>query len=1002
MEAEETQLVVYQAESGGVLHIPVLPTTTVSGVKEFIAQQSGIPPNYQVLLCEHLLLDDTLTLSSYQLPSDDQSVYLFNRKTFMPDALLPTPTTLTVEPIKFEPNITPSKAQIEVVANFLDILSEFRRDRNFAKRVLKAINERLALCRECCAQQVVMVKALMAARANSHHQYQRILRDFDKFKGRHVVVKNKHQNLLDSFETDMIKLRDTPVHPALRTPQIQSLIGVIPENEMRCWAADCKQEHEQLNTQIENLEETIKDIKHTIDAEQSRSPDLTASKSSQIVDNSMKERQDVSAIETSLLEDMASISAKLKDLKEEKINLTQLTDLVKGYDETRKTHRRLIAKLQETDRTFEGILQMVAQTKTRLSMNLYNGLHEVSVLQYRIRKTSDHLTVLKVALERQDKDFTQLLFPRNLPKAYMAGIKEIMRRKAFGAALHQNALAAAQALQSIYAQERSTRERFQSKNGMWLPKAIIPGLDEALPNFGRWIRITEFDKRLPAIDPDPSLVSSLTMRPLISSGSTTTQSEHQSGRMAALERENEQLLSTIEEMKRLQNDIASTKPSPVQSPSNNRPASDSGIIDRSTEYIDRIKDLEEKLNAENVDLRAQLNQAVEEKKFLEQQIQHERETISKFEDQERSRIKETSASQAAFTQQIAESRQDILRARGKSDELDAELARVRKANDTLSETLASVSREKESLFVEKEQLQRQLDQLSLKSRKIVDQFQIKRQKLPNAPLSSSVSEGAGRPITAVSVDSGRESVIHQANQLLQLTKTIGEKNAKITALEDLLSQTEKKQSTQQQLLSRTQSAIENRDSDIQRLQDQVKTAGARLKELEAERDQAQARSGSKAETEELIRQFTQTKSYSLDLEERLKVAHATTVALQGEVQALRATLEVQQNKVEHGLEHPTESSRSNSIPIALKDFKPEDLVLFLADVKTGVYEAYNQGAPHYFLSEESRVAFRDSVEAKAPIQGHIVFVETVESAAAGNAHGLPPGTAYHEVTLGRS
>lgn len=95
-----------------------------------------------------------------------------------------------------------------------------------------------------------------------------------------------------------------------------------------------------------------------------------------------------------------------------------------------------------------------------------------------------------------------------------------------------------------------------------------------------------------------------------------------------------------------------------------------------------------------------------------------------------------------------------------------------------------------------------------------------------------------------------------------------------------------------------------------------------------------------------------------------------------------------------------ELTASKQRMLALSDFKVDDLMCFEFDSSAGRYEAFNRGAPNYFLSEESRELFREQHRTRRDhIIGQVVFIMEFVATAAENPYRLPINTHFYEVTI---
>eukprot|EP00456_Euglypha_rotunda_P039047 TRINITY_DN3000_c0_g1_i3.p1 TRINITY_DN3000_c0_g1~~TRINITY_DN3000_c0_g1_i3.p1 ORF type:complete len:176 (-),score=17.44 TRINITY_DN3000_c0_g1_i3:154-612(-) len=86
--------------------------------------------------------------------------------------------------------------------------------------------------------------------------------------------------------------------------------------------------------------------------------------------------------------------------------------------------------------------------------------------------------------------------------------------------------------------------------------------------------------------------------------------------------------------------------------------------------------------------------------------------------------------------------------------------------------------------------------------------------------------------------------------------------------------------------------------------------------------------------------------------------------------------------------------------IAYTSFQINDLALFVKNEK-GYYEAFNIGAPHRYLSEESKLSASQTSTLHDRVVGLILLIEKCKAgkAKAGNPYDLPNGTVFYKLMV---
>jgi hypothetical protein len=72
----------------------------------------------------------------------------------------------------------------------------------------------------------------------------------------------------------MHRLRDTYLHPALRTASASTLIDFVPEARLRKWAEECSNEHNQLKSRVLELQKQVFLVKEGVELENKKQPEI--------------------------------------------------------------------------------------------------------------------------------------------------------------------------------------------------------------------------------------------------------------------------------------------------------------------------------------------------------------------------------------------------------------------------------------------------------------------------------------------------------------------------------------------------------------------------------------------------------------------------------------------------------------------------------------------------------------------------------------------------------
>lgn len=120
-------------------------------------------------------------------------------------------------------------------------------------------------------------------------------------------------------------------------------------------------------------------------------------------------------------------------------------------------------------------------------------------LQSRIKEIAGGLVVYNDSLSRQKTCIQQLFAIEMLPRAYDAALDEVSRRRKFLKKFLTLSSDANDSVVKLLLEEKSKRKEFLDSHGRYLPKDLVPGLLDDLPQI-QLIQAPSFDTKLPPID----------------------------------------------------------------------------------------------------------------------------------------------------------------------------------------------------------------------------------------------------------------------------------------------------------------------------------------------------------------------------------------------------------------------------------------------------------------------------------------------------------------------
>eukprot|EP01117_Protostelium_nocturnum_P004481 TRINITY_DN1617_c0_g1_i1.p1 TRINITY_DN1617_c0_g1~~TRINITY_DN1617_c0_g1_i1.p1 ORF type:complete len:1146 (-),score=470.77 TRINITY_DN1617_c0_g1_i1:49-3486(-) len=659
---------IHRAHTGAKFQVDVDPNFPVERLKELCVGPSGVPKDDQILLCGGIKLEKNRTLGYYGLPQDSKAVFLFDKRVLEPDA--PAPDEVILPPVELKVTPAPPLPQGQELERspllwaLLKYENQFLSDLNTAEAMKKVIEARTDICKSCISEQETQVRGLEAAVANLNDQFNQIIVAHNGFQEYSRAAFAKHDKYLQGFNADMQKLKDIKLHPALLRQGMNVLMDCVPEAKLWKWAEECKNEHSGLQNLVSELDRQISYLRDNVEDEQRRSLDVDFNK----LRSQFKRANDIAA-EVSLRfqifsNDYNNIRSTVEKAKMAKHLQGGICD---GFEDIQHEHSRHLSGMNENDKTVQSITSECASSKTRLSRSVHERLRSISLIQSKIREQANKILLYNEALSRQKAAFQQLAYVHSMPSAYRSSLDEVSRRKKWKKSMGNFVTKTNERISKLRDEENGRRQTFLSNFGRFIPRDLIPGLTQDLPQFE--VELKPFDSALPNIVIEGDKSASQEEEELSILFSNMGEEKHQ--RLQELERENEKLLQHIKILSSSQN--AGTSPPVFNAPSGHhsntnegfgRSRSYSEVQDPSGDYRQRIEVLESKLSS--------TYSQIEKTDLMVQQYKSKCEIAEKQMIEKAREVEDKTALHDQMNLQIQELREQL----GMADSIDRKLRRT--------------------------------------------------------------------------------------------------------------------------------------------------------------------------------------------------------------------------------------------------------------------------------------------------------------------------------------
>eukprot|EP01114_Cavostelium_apophysatum_P006313 TRINITY_DN1756_c0_g1_i1.p1 TRINITY_DN1756_c0_g1~~TRINITY_DN1756_c0_g1_i1.p1 ORF type:complete len:1369 (+),score=514.64 TRINITY_DN1756_c0_g1_i1:270-4376(+) len=545
---------IFRGDNGATYEINALPTTSVEQVKDALARASGIASPDQILLCEGTKLGSGVLLQAYGLPSNEKTVFMFDRKFLQAESPPPADVVISIPEFK-APAVPPlplgqKMEKSPLVWKLMEYENEFLEHKYTAEVLKKSCDARADACKSCVYEQEVQVKGLQVAVLPLNEHHSQVISAYGVFQKYYKQLSEHHESLLSTFEDDMKKLREIRIHHSLNASGMNTLMDVVPEVKLRKWAEECANEHSHMKNRVNELEKQFAALKETLDMENRRQPDVDFKSLQQQLKKAEEMKADLALRLQVFSTDYNIAAAKLQEATSGD-RRQSIGNLTEGFQELKQKHLNYISVMMEYDKALRNVAASIAASKTRLSRYVHDHLRMIAALQSKTRDLANKIVVYHEAVVRQNNAFQQLVWVQQMPKAYQSSLEEVIRRRRFGKKVTTLAAKISETLTKMRDEEVARRKVFLDNHGRYIPKYLIPGLNENVPPFE--VLVPAFDGALPPVDLGASMMED---------DFTVVLPEEATLRLLDMEKENERLVSELKSLKKNDNLLLSSQTSP--------------------------------------------------------------------------------------------------------------------------------------------------------------------------------------------------------------------------------------------------------------------------------------------------------------------------------------------------------------------------------------------------------------------------------------------------------
>eukprot|EP00026_Physarum_polycephalum_P000030 Phypoly_transcript_00030.p1 GENE.Phypoly_transcript_00030~~Phypoly_transcript_00030.p1 ORF type:complete len:1571 (+),score=474.31 Phypoly_transcript_00030:66-4778(+) len=490
---------ILRADTGQAIEVNVSPGESVQSLRERIAAIAPIAPGEQILLSTGgKRLDPNKTLEFYGLPSKEKEIFLFNWRAisdpnFPIEDSAPLPIETQVPPLRPLSKEFENRPLIHALKSYEH---QFHGHYLIAQAICEAFERRLYTCKMCFSEVHVQVRGIECAVLNLRNHMGQLVHSQEEFLAHAKLQIKEGEELLEQWDNDLAQLKDVHIHPSLATPGT-TLLDLIPEARLRAWAKDSVAETEQVKIRIPPMENQLRQFQQEVEEEIQKPNDVDLRELSDRIFHSEEILKDIMTKVQMFAKDFENVRTRV-EIALRNTQGQSLGNFCEGFDEIAKVHEAHLSYLRAQDEASKENFLVFARCKAKVSRGVYMRIRSVSAFQARIRESFNLMTVMGEAKNRLVATFSQLSVVKNMPQAYQAAIQEVARRRGFSKKVRRELLRMNETVGKVRDEELPKRERFMNKYFHFVPKDLVPGLQDALPVLE--VSVPPFDTNLPQID----------------------------------------------------------------------------------------------------------------------------------------------------------------------------------------------------------------------------------------------------------------------------------------------------------------------------------------------------------------------------------------------------------------------------------------------------------------------------------------------------------------------
>ncbi|KYR00671.1 hypothetical protein DLAC_02705 [Tieghemostelium lacteum] len=390
-------LKILRSDTGSVYEIPVNSASIlIETIKESISTVTNLSPTDQILLGDTTLLSNR-TLESYGI-NRDKEIYLYNKKIIDNPSLRPEDIDIPIQEL-YNRNMYKNTRDYDNSSNLIQKLAgleiQLRCQVLHIQYIKETFDKKLVQCQNVIYEMGVQKKASNFA-INNYRDYKEklMIKHHNAFSVNYKRVFNNCESLIQTFESDMNKLKQIKLHDSHRTMLRNTLADCIPEMEVRRWYEQCKREFESAKSKVSEYDFQTTATNDALDMEIKKISPLSLEEAQSLLKILIEHCRQLPTYLLSFNSNSEKIRKHMELIQQKGTTQAEAQNLFMSFSEIKQSQEQSLQSSNIMNPDALRAINGIARNKNIASQYSFDILRLVSRLQDKIKKISNLYPVM--------------------------------------------------------------------------------------------------------------------------------------------------------------------------------------------------------------------------------------------------------------------------------------------------------------------------------------------------------------------------------------------------------------------------------------------------------------------------------------------------------------------------------------------------------------------------------------------------------------------------------